>query len=254
MTNLPKHKANVVWWNSSSMYIRCPHCDKIHRHGFDGDYHVKHHCAPHCEGCKSYTVSFPCDGIYEIDRRRGLYVRAGADPATYFAQFNPAPKVDVSDRPKWTEAKEEVELDECHRHKLQLLFLSLGLVPIRKVERTNRLGITVSDMIMGRLQAVRSYLETSKEKDIFIHGVEAFVYRYPSIDEDDTSQNIPNIDQDRSHEAARIDIERTTTSGKTALYMAACEMYLEMVELLLDFSANLDVRMVNGRIVFVEHC
>jgi uncharacterized C2H2 Zn-finger protein len=182
MTDLPKYKANTVWWDSSSMYIRCPHCDKIHRHGFDGNYHIKHRRVPHCEGRESYTIYFPSDGLYEIDRSRGLYVRAGADPAAYFAQFDPVPKVDVSDRLKWTEAKEEFELDEYHRHKLQLLFLGLGLGPIREVERTNRLDITVSDMIMGRHQTVRSYPETSHEKDIFLHGVEASKINCCTID------------------------------------------------------------------------
>ncbi|EXL65275.1 hypothetical protein FOPG_18491 [Fusarium oxysporum f. sp. conglutinans race 2 54008] len=222
MTDLPKYKANTVWWNSSSMYIRCPHCDKIHRHGFGGDYHVKHHRAPHCEGRESYTMCFPSDGLYEIDRSRGLYVRAGADPAAFFAQFDPAPKVDVSDRHKWTEAQEEIELD------------GLGFGPIRG----NRLELTVSDMIMGRLQTVRSYLETSQEKDIFLHGVQAFTYRHPIIDEGDTSQNILKDDQDGNNEATPTEIERTTTSGETVLHMAACEMYPELVDLLLDFAAD----------------
>ncbi|RYC79446.1 hypothetical protein BFJ63_vAg17670 [Fusarium oxysporum f. sp. narcissi] len=252
MTDFLKYKANTVWWNSSSMYIRCPHCDKIHRHGFDGNYHVKHHRAPHCEGRESYTICFPSDGFYEIDRSRGLYVRAGADPAAYFAQFDPAPKVDVSDRLKWTEAKEEVELDEYHRHRLQLLFFGLGVGPIREVERVNRLEITVSDMIMGRLQTVRSYLETSHEKDIFLHGVQAFAYRHPSIDESDASQNITKDDQDGNHETTQTERERITTSGETALHMAACEMHPEMVKLLLDFGADPNARTVDGRTPLME--
>jgi hypothetical protein len=252
MTDLPKYKANVVWWNSSSMYIRCPHCDKIHRHGFNGNYHVKHRRIPHCEGRESYTICFPSDEFYEIDKRGGLYVRAGADPAAYFAQFDPVPKVDVSDRPKWTEAKEDVELGEYHRHKLQLLFLGLGLGLIREVERGNRLEITVSDMIMDRLPTVRSYLKTSHEKDIFLHGVQTFAYRHPSIDESDASQNIPKDDQDGNHEATRTEREIITTSGETALHMAACEMYPEMVKLLLDFGADPNVRTVDGRTPLME--
>jgi hypothetical protein len=163
-------------------------------------------------------------------------VRAGAEPAAYFAQFDPVPKVDVSDRRKWTEARDEVELD------------GLDFGPIR----VNRLDLTVSDMIAGRLQTVRSYLETSPEKDIFLHGVEAFTNRRSIIDEGDASQNILNIDQDESHEATRTDIERTTTSGKTALHIAACEMYPEMVKLLLDFSADPNVRTVYGRTPLME--
>ncbi|KAH7231300.1 uncharacterized protein BKA55DRAFT_598575 [Fusarium redolens] len=212
MTDFPKYKANTVWWNSSSMYIRCPHCDKIHRHGFDGNYHVIHHRAPHCEGGESYTICFPSDGFYEIDRSRGLYVRAGADPAAYFAQFDPVPKVDVSDRRKWTEAREEVELD------------GLDFGPIR----VNRLDLTVSDMIA------------------------AFAYRHSSIDESDASQNVTEDDRDGNNETTQTERERITTSGETALHMAACEMYPEMVKLLLDFGADPNVRTVDGRTPLME--
>jgi hypothetical protein len=39
--------------------------------------------------------------------------------------------------------------------------------------------------------------------------------------------------------------ERITTYGETALHMAACEMYPEMVKLLLDFGADPNVRTVD---------
>lgn len=252
MAGLPKYKANIMWWNSSSMYIRCPHCDRIHRHGFDGKYQIKHRRAPHCESNESYTICFPSNGLYEIDRSRGLYVRAGADPSVYFAQFNPAQKVDVSDRRKWTEAKEEVELDDYHRDRLQRISLAFGLGPIREVERGNRLQITVADMIMGRLQAVRSYLETSPEKDIFLHGVKACSPCQPNIDERNASQNINKDDQDGNHKPTQVEMKKTTTSGETTLHMAACEMYPEVVELLLEFGANPNMKTVDGRTPLME--
>ncbi|RGP68721.1 hypothetical protein FSPOR_5192 [Fusarium sporotrichioides] len=233
MTHFSKYKADVIWWDSSSMYIRCPHCDKIHRHGFSGNYHVRHRRAPHCENYESYSIFFPSAGLYEIDSSRGLYVRAGADPAAYFAQFDPTPKVDVSNRRKWTEAREEVEIEGIDF-------------------RFNRLKLTVSNMVLGELQNVRSYLETSQEKDLFLHGVDAFTIRYHRVDEGDASGNILEDNQDESQEGTEKEIEETTTMGETALHMAACEQYPEMVKLLLEFGANPNLRSVDGRTPLME--
>jgi hypothetical protein len=35
-------QAKVEWWNRSSMYVRCPNYEEIYRHGFSGDYTVRH--------------------------------------------------------------------------------------------------------------------------------------------------------------------------------------------------------------------
>ncbi|KFA79930.1 hypothetical protein S40288_05126 [Stachybotrys chartarum IBT 40288] len=205
MASLPNPKANIVWWNSSSMHIRCPHCDKIHRHGFDGKYHFQHHRVPHCDSDESYSIVFPPDGLYEIDKSSRLYVSAGANPTEYFAQFDPAPKVDVSNRRKWTEAKEELELDEHYNSQLQQLVRALGLEPIREIERGNRLESAVSDMVNGNVQAVRYYLETSREKDIFLYGVEAFVEQQADIDEWDAYLDLQD-DQRRDREPPEMKI------------------------------------------------
>jgi hypothetical protein len=85
-------------------------------------------------------------------------------------------------------------------------------------------------MITGRLETVRSYLEMSHEKEVFLHGVQALTYHHPTIDEGDVSQHIPKDDQDGNYETSRTDIERTIMSRETALHMVACEMYPEMVE------------------------
>ncbi|KAL6918544.1 hypothetical protein FSST1_010039 [Fusarium sambucinum] len=240
MADLTKYKANVVWWNSSLMYVRCPYCDKIHRHGFGGDYHVSHYRVSHCENNESYNINFLANGLYKIDRSRGLYVSAGVDPTSYFAQSEPTPKVDVSNRRKWTEAREEVEIkgpENCDFEPFRL----------------KKLDLIVSDMTAGRLQNVRHYLETSQEKDIFLHGVQDFIDPYPSLDDDDEdSQNVPEDDKDGSYEVTRTETGRTTTTGESALHFAACEMYPEMVELLLDFGADPNVKDVDGRTPLME--
>jgi hypothetical protein len=190
------------------MYIRCPHCGKIHGHGFNGDYHFKHRRVPHCESFESHTISFPSDGLYENERRRGLYVRAGADPVAYFAQFDPAPKVDVSDRRKWTEALEEVELD------------GIDLEPIC----VDRLNLTVTGMITGELETARSYLEMSYEKGVFSMACRISFIVIPQLMKAAPVRTyILKDDPDGNHKTTRTEIERTITSGETALHIAACE-------------------------------
>ncbi|UKZ88194.1 uncharacterized protein TrAFT101_003956 [Trichoderma asperellum] len=250
---MPRYrKANVLWWDSSSMYIRCPHCNDIHRHTFIGDYQDEQYRVPHCGHREDYRICFPRNGQYEIDKIRGFYVRAGVDPTEYSARFDPAETVDVSHKRKWYEAKEEVEMDEYHRHKLQQLFCSLNLGPIQEVEHVNRLQSAVSDMIGGRVEAVRSYLETSREKDIFLHGVKASQDCQYDIDEWDAYQDLLKSGQAGDLEPPEKRIVETSTSGVTALHMAACEKYPEMVKLLLDYGADPNARTVNGRTPLME--
>ncbi|CAH0055803.1 unnamed protein product [Clonostachys solani] len=251
MAHPPIYKANVMWWNKSSIYIRCPHCDKIHRHGFDGEYRAEYRRAPHCENDGCYSICFPSNGLYEIDQSRCLYVRAGDDPADYFEQLKPELRVDVSHQRKWTEAKEEVEMDEYHRNKLELISRALGLGPLQEVERGNRLQIAVSDMSNGRLEAVRSYLETSHEKNIFLHGVQASVFAQSEVYEGSACQDIED-GQDGNCDPSEAEIEETITSGVTALHLAACERHPEMVKLLLDYGADPNARMVDGRTPLME--
>lgn len=40
-------QANVESWNRSSMYVRCPNCDKTHHHSFSGGYTARHRHVSH---------------------------------------------------------------------------------------------------------------------------------------------------------------------------------------------------------------
>jgi hypothetical protein len=86
-------QAKVEWWNASSFYVRCPECDKIHRHGFagDDDHTARYRRVSHC-GSGNYEIRFPFSeglddgGGYEIDKQRALFVAGGADPDEYFRE------------------------------------------------------------------------------------------------------------------------------------------------------------------------
>ncbi|OBT60408.1 hypothetical protein VE03_10237 [Pseudogymnoascus sp. 23342-1-I1] len=84
-------QAEVQWWNRSSMYVRCPSCEEIHRHGFSGDYTARHRRLSHCANFRDYEIRFPFsegDTGYEIDKQRALFVAGGADPTEYFLEGN----------------------------------------------------------------------------------------------------------------------------------------------------------------------
>ena len=97
MTSSPL--AFVRFWDGTSVYVRCPYCEKIHCHGFDGKYGGNHTRVSHCNADEeSYEYRFPdCDTTgfpsYEIDKERVLFVAADADPDEYFREKVDGPVV-----------------------------------------------------------------------------------------------------------------------------------------------------------------
>lgn len=232
------------------MYIRCPYCSDIHHHGFVG--YQEQYRVTHCESRGSYKICFPLNGQYEIDKSRGYYVFAGADPSAYFARFDPVEKVDVSGKRKWYEAKEEGEADKTYCDQLQQCSKALGREPSREFKPVTRLEVAVSDMVMGRIKELRAYLETSSEKDLFLHGVDASQWRSHDIDEWDAYLDLLQSSEAENIEPPEERIVNTSTSGETALHMAACEMHPDIVKLLLDYGADPNARTVDGRTPLME--
>jgi hypothetical protein len=169
--------------------------------------------------------AFPSMVNTRLTRAGDSNVLAGADPSRYFARFDPVEEVDVSGKRKWYEAEEEVEMDENHRDQLQQLFHALGVESTEEIEPVNRLKAAVSDMLMGRIEKLRAYLETSSEKDIFLHGVQGFQARSYDIDEWDAYKDLLRSDEAEDVEPPEEKIVNISKSGETALHMAACEMY-----------------------------
>jgi hypothetical protein len=159
------------------MYVRCPYCEKIHHHGFTGDYMSSHRCVPHCNQAHSgnYEIQFPFSGAvgdvgYEIDKERALFIAAGADPTEYFSKREDNRRSllmqDMRNRRKWSEAIEMIYLDEQHS----------GIPGGYSYKKINDI---VSAVIQGHVGYVRQHLESSTESDILLHGVEAYDAYYP---------------------------------------------------------------------------
>lgn len=240
-------QAKVEWWNRSLMYVRCPNCEKIHFHGFSGDYTARHRRISHCaqDNC-NYEIRFPFSEVfgdvgYEIDKQRALFIAGGADPTEYFLEQEgsqlPSFTKDMRSRRKWTEATETVHFDE------EVFGIPGGYT-------SKRIDLVMRDMIRGNVEYVRQYLDSSAESDIFLHGVEAWDVHYsdgldPPRDDDDDANDFSSPNEDPNGEYVQ-------TSGKTALHFAACEMYPQVLDLLLQKGADPNATDVYGRVPLAE--
>ncbi|KAF4921543.1 Protein PhlB [Colletotrichum fructicola] len=105
-----------------------------------------------------------------------------------------------------------------------------------------RIIVVVSDLVEGRVEAVRGYLESSPDADIFLHGVEA--HRVPQLDDYDFD-SISREDNEKPENKIHV-------TGNTALHCAACEKSDDMVRLLLQKGAKPNVLNAAGRSPLME--
>ncbi|KAF3768505.1 hypothetical protein M406DRAFT_250626 [Cryphonectria parasitica EP155] len=242
----PLRRAKVEWWNKSDVFVRCPNCEEIHLHHFNRLYETPLQRRSHCvipgrenDSC-DYRIIFPFDEVsghagYEIDKQRAIFVSGTADPTEYYRareDDHVGPTVDdFRDRKKWTEATEKVHISEADS----------GLPGGYTIER---IIDVVSALVQGRVGEVRNYLESSKDADILLHGVEA--HSVPQLDGSD-SYSDGSTDGTKS-----LDDEIVQVTGNTALHFAACEASYEMVRLLLQKGANPDAVNMDGRVPLME--
>ena len=204
--------ADVLWWNSSDVHVRCPFCGNTHRHGFDQSYDSVHRLS-HCDtgaDFRSYSFKYPFSQnpewtAYEIDKVSKRYMALGASqpqpkedlPVGAFAGMKLDQKPTIT-LPSWGDATETIIINENE--------------PTSELMRIEHVK---SQMILfGDVDCVREYLDSSPENHIFIYGVD--------------------------------------NDGKTALQYAACKKYPAIVELLLERGADPNHQDKEGRTPLME--
>lgn len=217
------------------MCVLCPWCDELHQHGFNAEY-TQHLRVAHCDPTRNgevrtltYRIQFPIHPPhvgYEIDKQNFRFVAGEAlasddsilpdDQAERLRHYF---KDQVERKPKWTCATETKKV-----------FQDFSLRTIDTV---------VAEMVHGNVSYVRKYLETSTEARTFLHGVESWTRLLSEMSDDEAGEADPT----------KTAVE---TSGTTALHMAACEQYPEMVDLIISEGADVNAADINGRTPLME--
>ena len=209
------HYAKVQWWNASSIYVLCPFCHDIHRHGFTSKSYANEqrrqsHCLTKDHGV--YILHFPFNAAmgkawYSVNKERALFVAGGADPGPYFARFEHDELLDgfqdqLQGKRLWAEARETGQKTE------EEFFIDRGC-------DLNIFDEALAAAVEGRIRHLREYLETSTEAEIVLHGVD--------IDKEGMG------------------------SGRTTLHLATCERHPSTVALLLSKGADPNAQDARGR-------
>ncbi|OPB41547.1 hypothetical protein A0O28_0082670 [Trichoderma guizhouense] len=228
----PCPKIDVIRWDSSSVTVKCPYCDELHRHGIGDPWkrlpqskEVKDpgkRFSP-CLPSGQYQLIYPIDensGLvgYEIDKRRACFV-------------NSSLQADHTDDNLYSSESEEGELADSFRSAMRISGTKSKSRPIlnlyddaKEIEiitlpnsdtfEQKKILSVISNCIGGDSDAVSQYLETSTEAKLFLHG------------KDET--------------------------GNTTLIMAAAEKNDKMVSLLLQNGADVDATNNDGRSALME--
>ncbi|KAL2784998.1 DYW family of nucleic acid deaminases-domain-containing protein [Aspergillus keveii] len=223
---------DVIRWDASNFWVRCPYCEEIHRHGFvsyESGWRV-----PHCGLPRpSYRYSFPA--AYEIDKAKARFVNISAGPdsdddsddsVSLPDQFS---NLDLSNTTNESR-RVEVSFDDS-REKV-----TISLEDEEPFD-TSRILFAMSACVTGNTHEVNDYLETSSEKSIFLGGRNR-----------DGDTTLIMAARERSTSMVRLlldhgsDVNATNDNGRTALMEASLWGRLETTETLLSRGADGQMR------------
>lgn len=209
-------EADVIWWDADSYYyIQCPFCEGVHRHGINWNADKLRYS--HCQEGESYLCCFPMNDqgevAYEIDKRRGRYTNICVSHDSDTEDDNDVDHLAIELAQKATVAvqKEETyaDIDKDSREVVTIV-PGHGIDPFEQ----KRILEPISDCVTGDTKAVRRYLETSSEANLFVRGRDSM--------------------------------------GKTTLISAAAEQTSEMVSLLIEYEAEVNAVDNYGRSALME--
>lgn len=213
--------AAVQWWDSKSICVRCPFCDKNHKHGFSSSGYDDSYRVAHCDTrfhpvSNTYKLKYPFSAStgtteYEIDKRNGKFVAIAAsdDWIDYLRSSERLTSQSQAEEgfarlslKSWKDAGEEIEVDGSADIVLRRLqeFFGVSMEPLRTTRITY---VTNRMLVYWDVECVRVYCnDHSSQSNIFLHGI--------------------------------------SEDGNSALTLAACEKSPDFVELLLDYGVNID--------------
>lgn len=207
--------AEILWWDSRTIHVRCPYCSKIHKHGFGGHYDLRElRRVSRCDiGPISlyYSFKFPFSTeygttAYEIDKTNKRYVALGAveeqseddQLGIRFAGLGLGQEEEnIEALEKWEDVDEVVTINLNE----QVLGQSSGIDETFTIKRIDQV---LNQMLNGDVHCVQNYLDTSPNSRIFLRGI--------------------------------------GRSGKSALLLAAGKKHSEMVKLLLERGSDPNFR------------
>ncbi|KAJ5640755.1 hypothetical protein N7528_000380 [Penicillium herquei] len=206
---------DVVWWTDSYLYVKCPYCEELHRHGF-----ISYESAlrvPHCGLPRPpYRYMFPA--AYEIDKTRARYININTlEELANEAQDYLENETLLSDQLSNMNLSgmsngfnnREISFDDSTEK---------SIIPLEGTEpfEVRRILLAISNCVNGEISEVREYVQESADKSIFLHG--------------------------RNYQ------------GDTSLILASREKTSAMVSLLLEFGAEVNATNKKGRTALMEAC
>lgn len=217
----PHPLVDVIWWNDSSFYIRCPYCEELHRHGF-----VSYESGlrvPHCAYPRpSYRYNFP--DAYEIDKAKARFVNISTledlevesdDEAVSLSSLS------LHDEVSFDDSTETITIDIDGEEPFEL----------------RQIKLAISECVRGNVSEVKEYLEESLEKSIFLHG---------KNDVGNTSLILASRERNASMVSLLLDhgaeVNATNENRRTSLMEAALWGRLENAKILLSRGANPSLR------------
>ncbi|KAG9254330.1 uncharacterized protein F5Z01DRAFT_102498 [Emericellopsis atlantica] len=246
--SFPIPKIDVLHWNARNVYVECPYCEEIHRHGVEDPGRRASNCFPGGQ----YEFIFPIDKSsklvgYEIDKRRACFVNASLQRGQRDGEL-------------YSLERDECELADLF-HTMKISGREPNSDPVLNLEKVSRemetitlpggntfeqkrIRSAVSECVHGNLPAISQYLNTSVEANLFLHG---------KNETGNMNTTLIMAAAEKSHEMVSLllrngaDVNAINNDGRSALMEAALWGRMESVKALLNSNADKGLRDRQGR-------
>ncbi|CAK38704.1 hypothetical protein CBS63078_2089 [Aspergillus niger] len=215
----PSPEADVIWWDSSSYYVRCPFCEGVHRHTVN--WQTSLFRVSDCEKGETYQSCFPINDqgevAYEIDKKRERYVNICVSNDSDTEADDNEDEDDVDRLATEMAHKATIAAEREERHLSITRDAKETIIHTIDGEKSFEYRLiydAITDCFNGKTRAVQGYLKTSSEAELFVRG------QHPD--------------------------------GKTMLISAASEKTPEMLSLLIEHGADVNAVDNHGRSALME--